>query len=264
MTELFALDDVLRRAVSVRVEEIEGYGQIVVNRPEALGSLRAAMKVSALPGYVCACRGQVRFEFFDAEAEPLTVVVLHHGITLDWQGYSGHAELADGTVLARWLAERGLSPQRQNDRREWVEAMPPALRDMAGELVGHFALADDSRHFAAARERLRGVEPVLGVLQLLAWSAAGIGSWDRYPPYEDVPAQILREVPIAEIIAALQDPRADERHDAGAARVLLYGKSRVRQRLDVARLPGLLRARVRDAAAGRVLPKWAERLLLNA
>ncbi|SDF64848.1 hypothetical protein SAMN05216553_102490 [Lentzea fradiae] len=262
MTES-ALGDVLRHAASVRVEEIDGYGQVVVDRPEALDGLRAAMEVSALPGHVCACRGQVRFEFFDAEAELLTVVVLHHGIALDWEGYSGHAELADGTALDRWLGEHGLS-WRYESERVWVEAMPPALRDMADDLIGHFALPDDSRHLVAARERLRGVEPVAGVLQVLAWAAAGIGSWDRYPPYEDVPGQILREVPITEIIAALQDPRADERHDAGAARILLCGKSRIKQRLDVARLPGPLRARVRDAAAGRVLPKWAERLLLNA
>ncbi|MGW4206978.1 hypothetical protein ACWEIJ_03235 [Lentzea sp. NPDC004789] len=78
------------------------------------------------------------------------------------------------------------------------------------------------------------------VPQLLSWCAAGTGR----PPYEDVPGLILRETPITEIITALQDPRADARHDAGAA----------------------LRARVREAAAARgyELPQWAERLLLNA
>jgi hypothetical protein len=73
-------------------------------------------------------------------------------------------------------------------------------------------------------------------------------------------------VPIAEIIAALQDSQAGEHHDKGAARLLLTDNTRVRQRLDVAALPGPLRIRVREAAknAGYELPQWAERLLLNA
>ncbi|MFJ5992952.1 hypothetical protein [Lentzea sp. NPDC092896] len=73
-------------------------------------------------------------------------------------------------------------------------------------------------------------------------------------------------MPIAEVIAALDDPRATERHDAGAAHVLLCGKSRIRQRMDVAALPGPLRIRVREAAAARgyELPRWAELLLRKA
>ncbi|MGW6935565.1 hypothetical protein ACWGE0_36270 [Lentzea sp. NPDC054927] len=81
-----------------------------------------------------------------------------------------------------------------------------------------------------------------------------------------MPGLVLRDVPIAEIVMALQDEQAGERHDAGAARILLVDKSRIKQRLDVARLPGPLRVRVREAAAarGHELPQWAERLLLNA
>jgi len=144
--------------------------------------------------------------------------------------------------------------------------MPPALEEMAGDLVGHWEMADDSSHVIEARKRLRGLDSVTRVLQLLAWSAAGVGKPSKYPPYEDVPGLILRETPIAEIIAALEDPRAGERHDAAAARLLLVGNSRIKQRLDVARLPGPLRGRVREAAAARgyELPKWSERLLLNA
>ncbi|WP_330272302.1 hypothetical protein OG205_35800 [Lentzea sp. NBC_00516] len=71
------------------------------------------------------------------------------------------------------------------------------------------------------------------MLQLLAWSAAGVGGYQRYPPYEDVPGLILRDVPIAEVVAALPEP---------------------------------LRVRVREAGAARgyELPKWAELLLRRA
>ncbi|MEV6242838.1 hypothetical protein [Lentzea sp. NPDC051838] len=266
---LTALDEVLRNAASVRVSEIQWYGEITVDlsRPEERDRLRAAMKVGSLPGYVCACRGQARLEFFDAQSEPLTEVVLHHGISLDWQWESGHAELADGVVLLRWLEEHGLpglllSDAERPERLAWIAAMPPALEEMAGDLVGHFATADDSKHVVEARKRMRAVDSVTGVLQLLSWYASGIGGSVKSPPYEDVPGLILRETPIAEIIAALEDPRADARHDAAAARLLLVGNSRIKQRLDVARLPGPLRVRIREA--GYAVPQWAERLLLNA
>ncbi|MGW4206979.1 hypothetical protein ACWEIJ_03240 [Lentzea sp. NPDC004789] len=63
---LGALDDVLRGAASVRISEIEWYGEVVVDlsRPEDRDRLRAAMAVDSLPGYVCACRGRIVFEFF--------------------------------------------------------------------------------------------------------------------------------------------------------------------------------------------------------
>ncbi|MEU0885126.1 hypothetical protein ABZ345_41590 [Lentzea sp. NPDC005914] len=270
---LTALDDVLRDAASVRISEIEWYGEIVVDlsRAEDRDRLRAAMRIGSLPGYVCACRGQFRFEFFDVRGEPLTEVVAHHGVSLNWQWDSGHGELADGAELLRWLGEHGLpylsnSNSERPERLAWIAAMPPALEEMAGDLVGHWAMADDSSHVIEARKRLQGLDSVTRVLQLLAWSAAGVGKPSMYPPYEDVPGLILRETPIAEIIAALEDPRAGERHDAAAARLLLVGSSRIKQRLDVARLPGPLRVRVREAAVARgyELPKWSERLLLNA
>lgn len=270
---LTALDDVLRGAASVRISEIEWYGEVVVDlsQPEDRDRLRAAMRIGSLPGYVCACRGQFRFEFFDVRGEPLTEVVAHHGVSLDWQWESGHGELADGAELLRWLGEHGLphassSDSERPERLAWIAAMPPALEEMAGDLVGHFRMADDSRHVIEARKRLQGLDSITRVQQLLAWFAAGVGRSPEFPPYEDVPGLILRETPITEIIAALQDPRADERHDAAAARLLLAGHSRIKQRLDVARLPGPLRVRIREAAGvrGYELPRWAERLLLNA
>jgi hypothetical protein len=270
---LSALDDVLRDAASVRISEVEWYGEIAVDLSDERDRdrLRAAMKVDSLPGHVCACRGQVRFEFLDAQGEGLTVVVLHHGVSLAWKWESGNAELTDGVVLLRWLAEHGmpgpmLPPSERPERLAWIAAMPPALEEMTGDLVGHFEMAADSSHVFEARKRLRDLDSVTCVLQLLTWSAAGTGRPSQYPRYEDVPGLILRDVPIAEIVAALQDPRADQRHDAAAARLLLVGPNRIQQRLDVARLPGPLRVRVREAAAARgyELPKWSERLLLNA
>lgn len=267
---LTALDDVLRHAASVRVSEIEWYGEVVVDLtlPGELGRLRAVMAVESLTGAVCACRGQVLFEFLDAEGERLTSVVLHGESAIDWHGFDGYARTADGLLL-RWLGEHGLPNPlfHAGDRPEWLAwkaAIPPALHGLTADLMCHFPMPADSSHVIEARRRIRGLDR--GVLELLEWSGSGMRSGTGSPPYEDVPGLILQDVPIAEIVAALQDPHACERHDAGAAKILLVGKSRIKQRMDVARLPGPIRIRIREAAKARgyAVPDWAERLLLNA
>jgi len=53
-----------------------------------------------------------------------------------------------------------------------------------------------------------------------------------------------RRVPIADLLAGLADPRADERHDAGAVRHLLGWKTRPHQKQDVAGPPEPLRDRL--------------------
>lgn len=264
---LDALDVVLRDAASVLVSEIEWYGDVVVDLtpPGALDVLRAAMAVQSLTGAVCACRGQVWFEFLDARGERLTVLSLHGSSTISWHRFTSHAGIPDGLLL-RWLEEHGLPhvllhEDERPEWRAWEAAMPSVLGDMAPELMRQ-APSADSRHVVEARRRMLDLDG--GVLELLAWSGSSRSTGTRYPPYEDVPGLVLRDVPIADVVAALE--RGDERHDAGLAHVLLVGKSRVKQRMDVARLPGPVRIRIREAAKARgyAVPDWAERLLLNA
>ncbi|MFD4642811.1 hypothetical protein ACFWN2_36265 [Lentzea sp. NPDC058436] len=269
-TDVRALDAVVSTASSVRISEVEWYREVVVDLtiPATLDGLRAALEISSLPGYVCACIGQVWFEFLDGQGERITTFRLHHGVSLAWQWDSGHGELKDGAELLRWLADNGLpgallGSHERPERLAWIAAMPPALAEHTGDLVGHWPTPVDSKRIVEARKRVDGLE---GVLQVLRWCAAGMGNATKTPPYEDVPGLILRETPIAEIVQALESPEADERHDAGAARILLVEKSRVKQRMDVARLPKPIRARIRQAAQakGYEVPQWAERLLLNA
>ncbi|MFF9819276.1 hypothetical protein [Streptomyces sp. NPDC014006] len=75
------------------------------------------------------------------------------------------------------------------------------------------------------------------VLALLNWYGSGSGRCSGYPVHEGVPGELLGRMPIA-------DPRAEERHDAGAVRHLVGWKTRPRQKRDVARLPEPLRARL--------------------
>ncbi|ANZ37545.1 hypothetical protein BBK82_17295 [Lentzea guizhouensis] len=223
MDDVAALDAVVCEAASVRVVELEAHGRIVVDlsRSDDRERLRAAMTVSSLPGYVCACRGQVRFEFFDADGARLAVVAFHHGISLAWSEWQGHGELADGTRLERWLDERRLSAQwrdLQQERLDWIRAVPPALEELGGQLLRS---PERAALVTRARRLMLAVEPVSRVLQLLAWCAAGTGWVAGYPPHEAVAGRILDHEPVARIVAALQDPRAGERHVAGAARYFL-------------------------------------------
>lgn len=112
--ELSALDVVLRNACHVRLVEVRASRRaIVVDLTESeRDRLRKAMAVRSLPGMVCACMGDVRFEVLDARRERLAVVLLHHGITLAWSDWDGHGVLADGRVLLRWLHEHGLTQRR--------------------------------------------------------------------------------------------------------------------------------------------------------
>lgn len=87
-------------------------------------------------------------------------------------------------------------------------------------------------------------DPVERVLALLDWYGSGSGRCSGYPVHEGVPGELLGRVPIADLIAALADPRAEERHDAGAVRHLVGWKTRPRQKRDVAGLPEPLRDRL--------------------
>ncbi|MFS8103697.1 hypothetical protein LFM09_41905 [Lentzea alba] len=121
---LSALDDVLRRAFHVRLVEVHASRAVVVDlgRGER-DRLRAVMAVQSLAGMGCACMGDVRFEILDARRERLAVVLLHHGITLAWGDWNGHAVLKNGTALLRWLSEHGLSkaPRKAAETQSWQE-----------------------------------------------------------------------------------------------------------------------------------------------
>ncbi|MFF3392672.1 hypothetical protein ACFYW1_17315 [Streptomyces sp. NPDC002669] len=273
MGELFALDSVLGHAVRVRLteatafhEDSAGSGVVVdLSRAGELDGLRAAMAVGSLPGGVCMCSGDVQLEFLDAHGLFLTAAFLHHGVTLRWDGWDGDAVLVDGRSLLRWLDLHGVpGPLRQfeedelryqrarEEERSWLAAMPPALNEFSEAMLGLSRTGGSAspQLLTAARDRLRQSvpDPVNRALLLLAWCGAGSGLCSGFPSHEAVPGLLLGEVPMAEIIAGLQDPRADARHDAGAVRHLVGWKSRPEQKRDVDALPAPLRARLLQGA----------------
>jgi len=228
--------------------------------PHAIDTLRVALTVEEFPGAMCMCTGDVAFEFFDGHDRVLAVVGLHHGDALRWSGWDGDAVLADGLAVLRWLDERGaarpLQQFAQDERRRegtrraasaWVEAMPRVLSELAPQML------EISQTGIASAELLDQVHSQLWTsmpeatgrtLALLAWNGSGTGRCSGFPTHEELPGQLLRTVPIGEIITSLQDPRADTRHDAGAVRHLVGWKSRDKQKQDIDALPAQLRTRL--------------------
>lgn len=124
--ELSALDEVLNDACHVRLVEVRASRRAIVvdvTGPGERERLRKVMAVRSLPGMVCACMGDVRFEILDARLERLAVVLLHHGITLAWSDWECHGVLADGRALLRWLHEHGLGQQQtgKTEAPSWDE-----------------------------------------------------------------------------------------------------------------------------------------------
>ncbi|QDN95904.1 hypothetical protein FNV58_07295 [Streptomyces sp. RLB1-9] len=242
-------------------------GEILVDLsdPAELDRLRTAMSVEALHGFRCMCLGDVRFEFLDADAWQLTAVVLHHGATLRWDGWESDAVLADGRLLLLWLNSHGESgPLRQFEEHErrhgrmqtqethWRAAMPTTLDDLSVQILslsqtGESASLDLLTELKVQLE-LAFPDLITRTLTLLAWCGAGSGRCSGYPLHEEVPGLLLKEIPITEIVASLQDPRADARHYAGALRHLVGWKSRPRQRKDIDVLPEPMKVRLLQQA----------------
>ncbi|MCF2533176.1 hypothetical protein [Yinghuangia soli] len=259
-----ALDVVLRDARRVHVSEALPHGDgysLDFSDPAELGPLRAAMAVVSVSDVVCACLGDVRFDFSDALGNNIASVFLHHGQSLQWDHWQGHADLIDGALLLHWLERQGVpAPLRTDEgeetqrRRslmraqqdEWLAAAPEFLWDQrermlalsrTGRLPSQELLVRFARRLKAWIK-----DPVKRTQALLHWYGAGSGRCSGFPMHECIPAILLRDVPIADIIAALQAPDADASHFAGAVRHLVGWKSRPAQDEDIAALPAALRA----------------------
>ncbi|MGF1432321.1 hypothetical protein [Kitasatospora sp. LaBMicrA B282] len=266
MSDPTALDTVLQQARRVRVGDSAGRPNGLVDAefevdlaaPADLARLRAALAVDSLPGLTCMCMGDVLFEFLDAGARPLTRVVLHHGASLRWPGWEGDAVLRDGRSLLDWLAEHGApgplrqfeehrrqAEQARHEREDWLAALPPELADLTDHLLAPSrtggSVPGDLLTELARRVTEARPEPADRALALLAWSGAGSGRCSGYPSHEGTPGELLRHLPIEEIIVALQDPRAERRHFDGAVRHLVGWRSREDQQRDIAAIPLSLR-----------------------
>lgn len=234
MDETTVLDNVLQQAHVVHAGSVNGggvVGEIRVDLSDLVESarLRTAMAVESLPGFNCMCLGDVRFEVFDRTGERLAVVVLHHGATLRWEAWESDAVLADGRLLLAWLDGHGMPGpllQFEADRlreqewtveeRNWQAAMPAGLEGLADRILGLSRTGGSPAPelLAELTDRLHLIfpDPVERVLALLGWYGSGSGRCSGFPVHEGVPGELLGRVPIADLLAALADPRAE--HEA--------------------------------------------------
>ena len=263
--DLAALDCLLQRARAVRVSDVVRPAEPAIladlMEPADLNRLRQAMAVSSLPGGICMCHGDVRFEFLDSRGQQIATVGFHHGVTLRWTGWEGNAVLADGQALLHWLndhqAPRALEQFEEDERQRsralaaqanWTATVPAALSGLAPRILALSSTGESpSAELLSEAHTLLGHglrEPTPRVLALLAWCGSGTGRYSGYPVHEAFPGLLLRDVPIAVIITALQDPQVGERHDAGAVRHLLGWKSRNKQKRDINTIPTSLRVRL--------------------
>ncbi|MET9045840.1 hypothetical protein ABZX34_23810 [Streptomyces sp. NPDC004362] len=261
-----ALDSVLQQAHVVQLSSVGRFGvdrqiRVDLSDPAESARLRTAMTVESLPGVHCMCFGDVRFELSDRSGERLADVFLHHGATLRWGQWESDAVLADGRLLLAWLAGHGMpgpmqqfeadrlrAEERAEEGRNWLDAMPFGLEGTADRILDLSRTGDSPSPELVAeltdRLQLTFPDPVERVLALLNWYGSGSGRCSGYPVHEGVPGKLLGRVPTADLLAALADPRAEDRHDAGAVRHLVGWKTRPRQKRDVAGLPEALRARL--------------------
>jgi hypothetical protein len=258
---------VLESARGVRVAEAKERSTVWIDTsdPAALQALRAALRVAELPGGHCMCPGDELFELMDESGRPITTATLHHGRSLRWEGWTGDGILEDGRRVLDWMAEQGHSAPRERFledqraagqwralERQWLAEAPLPLRALGEKLlapsregIASPELLDDcrSRLLAAypdSQERTRA---------LLDWNSRGTGRCSGHPAHERVPGELLAELPIQDIIEALQGGHATGAQLAGALRHLVSWKARPKKKKkDLGLLPQDLRQRLLDLA----------------
>jgi len=223
------LDGILARAQRVRIIEggaargrpLGGTVLATFEQPE-LGALREALRiVKHGPPFHCMCHGDLAI---DVRGRLLRIATLsyHHGKSIRLEGGRSDADLVDGPALLRLLAARGVpeplaryeAGEREAGAREveaerWRNAAPELLRERLDELgSGPMGLP---RH-----ENDAGHDDALGVLrstgeadaaiasELLAWLGSTESPWSGHPAYEQLPAVLLRRLPPAAVLTAIE------------------------------------------------------------
>ena len=223
---------------------------------EEISKLRTRLRILEGPYGHCMCYGGPTIELVDAEGRRLAVISVHHGRSVRWDAWRDDAGLADGRSLLEWMAELGApeplqSYEEETRRREareaardrWFAAMPPCLsRFMSTSRHSPIFVAFEGQ--GRAKEPKKAVDPQskpralhakdlseqLHALRetypdgsdcarvLFAWFGSGAGPWNGYPTYERAAEELLMELPLSDMLRALESPQVSDEHLEGAAR----------------------------------------------
>jgi hypothetical protein len=200
----------------------------------------------------CMCRGDYAVELIDAAGRRLSVVGLHHGVSVRVHGWPSDALLADPEALLTELAQRGLrapldawlaaEEQRRAwdaEARVWNAAMPPLLRPRLAEI---FALGSPrplgdpawQPAVAALLDEVGG-DRERAAAALIDWLAVSRSPWSPSPAYEGVALTLLDLLGPAALAGAVIDhPQASAgwlRAAARAAAQLSTSRREIREAL---------------------------------
>jgi hypothetical protein len=236
------LDALLGRARRVRI--VEGGaargkplgGRVVATFEVAeLEVLRQALRiVEGGPPFHCMCHGDYAIDV-RGRISRLGVVSYHHGKSIRIEGAGSDADLVDGPALLRLLAARGVTEPlaryeagereaevRAVEARRWRDAAPVVLRERLDALAhGPMGLprheSDAAYDEALVVLRGTGADDAGLAGELLAWVGSSDSPWSGYPAYEQVPQVLLRRLPPAAVLVAIERAEDDARL-LGAAR----------------------------------------------
>ena len=217
-----------------------------------IDTLKAAMRIDETrPFGHCMCVGDLGLRFFAGDTL-LAHIGLHHGVAIRYEGWKDDAPLWDGASLLEWLARHGIEkPLREwqetqeraeksrADWKNWLEAVPEALRPLENELAGKWAVHD----WDTLRDGLLAAfpEPAERAGILFAWFGNGSGPWSGFPSYESVPEHFLSEIEPQYLQKALESALMTPVHWRGAARYFSSWDAKGARRKRAAQLPASLR-----------------------
>lgn len=186
----------------------------------------------------------------------LALITYHHDQVIRWEkAWRFDASLAYGRRLIDWFASNGVDGPKQAfearlkdkrrttaDLQKWMMSMPECLRPYWSLVVvpGMSDILIYSPLPAAGKNeseqpaltiksnpRLQKINEILDgefkdpqfkILALLQWYASGVGAWTGFPSYEELPAELLLQVPSEQIVEALHLKGVNEPELDGAAR----------------------------------------------
>ena len=200
-------------------------------------------------GY-CMCMGTLVFEFEGIQPESIT---LHHGVSLRWEESGGNLALLDPDAVMDWLSARGIDFVRseyEEDRRRgsettreaewWRASLPASLAPFFDEMWQTGGMSKPEWTAAVEAELPDPIERARVLLDLFG---SGVGRWSGHPSWEQVPEELLMDLPLAVLLAAIGDA-PDERRREGAARLFSSWSFGRRRAADRAAIPEGLRRRL--------------------
>lgn len=123
--------------------------------------------------------------------------------------------------------EDSMASQRQQQKtfdegmRRWLPTMPASIRH-AWDTSPQFRMGMNpyGKALSDLEKSLQAEIPDLDerIRRLLTMYGSGVGPWSGYPAYEDISADLLRDIPTEQVIAVAERPDADDAVLEGAAR----------------------------------------------